>query len=77
MAIPIAHEDKEYLKKWGMGLADILEHCHFCKKCTPYWHTRTNNPVCPECAKTHKVRELPDHGKMLREMKLKTANNKA
>lgn len=30
------------------------------------WHENTNNPVCPSCAKAHKVKELPDHGQMIR-----------
>ncbi len=74
MAI-IEHEDKEVLKKWGMGLESILEHCHFCRKPTPYWHTNTNNPVCQECAKTHRVSELPDYGQRVRAMKRKERAN--
>ncbi len=34
------------------------ETCVFCQKITKYWHYRTNNPVCPECSKIHKVFEL-------------------
>ena len=59
MAIPIEHEDKEELAKWGMGLETLLEHCIFCDKPTPYWHAKTNNPVCPKCSKTHKVGDIP------------------
>ena len=59
MTIPIEHEDKEELTKWGMGLEKILEHCIFCKKTTPYWHSKTNNPVCQECSKTRKVGDIP------------------
>jgi hypothetical protein len=53
MAIPIAHEGNDVL--FG-----VLEVCHFCRIQTQYWHENTNNPVCPSCAKTHKVAELPD-----------------
>jgi hypothetical protein len=59
MAIPIEHEDKEELAKWGMRLEMLLEHCIFCYKPTPYWHAKTNNPVCQECSKTHKVGDIP------------------
>lgn len=34
------------------------ENCTFCKQPTDMWHDKTNNPVCPDCAKTHKVSEL-------------------
>ena len=48
-----------------------LESCHFCSKSTKFWHENTNNPVCPDCAKIHKVAELPDHGKAIRAKKRK------
>ena len=59
MTIPIEHEDKEELAKWDMGLETMLEHCLFCDKPTPYWHAKTNNPVCTECSKTHRVGDIP------------------
>lgn len=40
-----------------------LESCRFCRKPTLFWHKRTNNPVCPECAKNHKVGELINYMK--------------
>ena len=36
----------------------FYEKCVFCLKPTNTWHIRTNNPVCKECSKTHKVSEL-------------------
>lgn len=59
MAIPIEHENVEELKKWGMGLSKIVESCCFCNTPTRYWHTKSNQPVCPGCSKTHKVSEIP------------------
>ena len=38
---------------------NIYEHCYFCSKETSTWHLRTNQPVCTECAKVHKVSEVP------------------
>jgi len=35
-----------------------IEVCFFCAKPTRYWHLKTNNPVCKECSKSHKVSEL-------------------
>jgi hypothetical protein len=67
MAIPIAHEGDEVLREWF----GIMEVCHFCQVKTRYWHEFTNNPVCPSCAKTHKVTELPDWGKVIRAEKRK------
>lgn len=66
MSIPIKKEPEEILKHYG-----VLEHCHFCKKVTLYWHENTNNAVCPECSKKHKVAELPDYGKTIRRNKYK------
>lgn len=56
--IPIEHEDIEELKKWGMGLSNILEQCHFCKNETRYWNKKRNTPVCQECAKILKVSDI-------------------
>lgn len=56
--IPIEQENVDELKKWGMGLSNILEQCEFCRTGTRYWHTPTNTPVCPSCAKHHTVSEL-------------------
>ena len=58
MTITVVHEDTEELKKWGCGLDTLLEHCVFCDATTPYWHKRTNTPVCQSCAKTHKVTDI-------------------
>jgi len=35
-----------------------FEKCVFCRKETAYWHKATNNPVCLECAETHRTAEL-------------------
>lgn len=68
MSIPIKQEPDQEVA----GFGGILEQCHFCKKQTRYWHENTNNPVCPACAKTHRVAELPDWGKAIRASKRKT-----
>lgn len=52
--IPVEIEPKDVQKEWPR----IIERCAFCKKETRYWHKGTNNPVCPDCAKKHKVGEL-------------------
>lgn len=59
--IPLIKEDAEMVKYTG-----VYEHCYFCKKRTDMWHENTNNPVCPNCAKIHKVSELPDFGYNIR-----------
>jgi hypothetical protein len=59
--ITIEEEDIEELRKWGMGLEKVQEQCFFCKTPTRFWHMGTNNPVCPHCAETHSVSELPNH----------------
>jgi DNA polymerase III psi subunit len=51
--IPIYKEPKEYYKDFK-----CYEHCVFCNKPTNTWHDGTNQPVCKDCAKTHKVSEL-------------------
>lgn len=35
------------------------EHCCFCYQITPYWYAKKDVAVCPTCAKTHKVEEVP------------------
>lgn len=59
--IPITHENVETLKKWGMGLERVLEHCAFCSTPTRYWHLPTNKVVCESCALIHTVAELRAH----------------
>lgn len=56
--IPVEHEDVDELKKWGMGLAFIKEHCALCKAPTRWWHKKTNTPCCLSCAKTRSVSDL-------------------
>ena len=58
--IPIEHEDIDELKKWGMGLSEIIELCFFCKTPTRHWNKKANQPCCPGCSKTHKVAEFKD-----------------
>lgn len=53
--IPLVKEPEEYFKEFG-----VYEKCYFgCGKSTPFWHCKTNQPICKECAKQHKVDELP------------------
>lgn len=65
MAIPV-HREPEIDDPL---FRNVIESCHFCQKPTRYWHENTNNPVCPKCAKLHKVAELPDYGQNIRRMK--------
>lgn len=58
MAIPLRKEDPELFEEFG-----VHENCYFCNSKTDMWHNNTNNPVCPKCAKTHKVAELPNRFK--------------
>ena len=52
--IPLVEEAKERFQESG-----VYEACYFCRKTlTKFWHWRTNQPVCKDCAKTHKVAEL-------------------
>lgn len=59
MPIAVEEEDLESLRRWGMGLERVLEACVFCRRDTSFWHCATNKPVCPKCAATHSVEELP------------------
>lgn len=62
MAIKVEKESDDTLR----GFGGIMEVCVFCRHQTRYWHTRTNNPVCPDCAPVRKVSELKDWGKYAR-----------
>ena len=68
MTIPVKHEGAN-------PVFGVIEVCHFCGQLTRYWHENTNNPVCPDCAKSHRVAELPDWGKEIRKKKRKAARN--
>jgi len=68
MTIPLKKEDPDLITSFGR-----YERCHFCGEPTTYWHENTNNPVCPKCAKLHKVAELPDFGQIIRADKRKKA----
>jgi len=61
--IVVEPEDIKELKKWGMNLEKIIEHCVFCSTPTRFWHRETNNPVCQDCASKHSVGELTNHRK--------------
>jgi len=52
--IPLEKEEEEFFKQTG-----VYENCYFCKVGTDMWHKNTNQPVCTDCAKIHKVSELP------------------
>jgi hypothetical protein len=52
--IPLVEEPKEHFEEFRM-----YENCYFeCGSKTKFWHWRTNQPICKECAKTHKVSEV-------------------
>ena len=69
MAIPLIREPDEEATYYN----GLLERCHFCRTSTRWWHENTNNPVCQDCSKKHRVSELPDHGQRVRAMKRKKA----
>jgi len=50
--IPLVKEP-DHLEYFG------VEFCYFkCGNKTKYWHWRTNQPICQECAKKYKVSEV-------------------
>ena len=52
--IPTVEEPKEHFEEFR-----IYEKCYFgCGRASKFWHWRTNQPVCKECAKTRKVSEI-------------------
>ena len=52
--IPLVEESKDLFENTG-----VYESCYFgCGRTTKFWHWRTNQPICKECAKTHKVSEV-------------------
>lgn len=51
--IPIKKEPAEMYEN-----THVYEKCVFCLQTTDMWHEQTNNPVCKDCAKTHKVKEF-------------------
>lgn len=52
--IPLVQEPEDF----NIGFP-IYECCYFkCGNKTKYWHLRTNQPVCKECSKKHKVSEI-------------------
>lgn len=53
--IPIVKEEPEYYAEFK-----CYEKCYFCGDNTPFWHEKTNNPVCEACSKKHSVTELPN-----------------
>ena len=53
--IPLVEEPKEHFQEFR-----LYEKCFFkCGSNAKHWHWRTNQPVCLDCAKKHKVSELP------------------
>ena len=63
--IPIKREPKDVI------LAHVIEKCYFCPNTTRMWHEKTNNPVCEDCSKKHRVSELPNRFKGEKEPKVK------
>jgi len=52
--IPLVEESKDLYQN-----LKVYEKCYFgCGKDTKFWHWRTNQPVCKDCAKIHKVSEI-------------------
>lgn len=42
-----------------IGMLKVYEKCFFCGQSTDTWHVKTNQPVCQDCSKIHKVAEIP------------------
>ncbi len=52
--IPLVEEPIDHYENLG-----VYENCYFrCGRKTKFWHWRTNQPICKECAKRHKVSEV-------------------
>jgi ABC-type sugar transport system ATPase subunit len=52
--IPLVEQTKDLYQN-----LKVYENCYFgCGKSTKFWHCRTNQPICKECAKIHKVSEI-------------------
>lgn len=43
--------------------------CYFCGQPTRYWHEKTNTPLCIDCAKTHKSKELQQNEQVVEALK--------
>jgi hypothetical protein len=52
--IKVVREPEEETRNWG-----ALEQCCFCWKRTPFWYEPKDVAVCPECAETHKAKDVP------------------
>lgn len=64
--IPIWTEPASIKKEFG----HLVENCILCRKPTETWHENTNNPICVECAKAHKVSDIEnDWGEEIRRRK--------
>jgi len=55
MTIPIQREPDELT----CGFRGVMEQCCFCWSRTPFWNVKRDVAVCPDCAKTHRVAEIP------------------
>jgi hypothetical protein len=51
--IPLVKEPDELFQASG-----IYENCYFCGKLTPFWHEKTNQPVCRPCSRIHNEEEV-------------------
>lgn len=58
ISIPVEREDTKELKKWGMGLENMMERCVFCRNPTRYWNKKRNQPCCQACAIRHTLADL-------------------
>jgi len=54
MTIPIKEESEAYFRELG-----CYEQCCFCGEETKFWYVKRDVAVCPDCAKTHKAKEVP------------------
>ena len=50
-AIPLTHD--------GSTPNQLRERCCMCREFTPYWHAPTDVALCPSCANTTQLSELP------------------
>ena len=59
MAIPVHHEPA------GVLFASVMEHCCMCRTPTRFWHQPVDVALCPSCADTTAMEQLPTKAEWL------------
>jgi hypothetical protein len=69
--IPLIEEPKEIYKEFR-----TYEFCYFkCGNRTKFWHAKTNQPICKDCAKTRKVAEVEKSSPSYKPVSIKEYSN--